>query len=70
MKFAFDVLRRLVWFLGLPYATFWSIQVLSPSTPVAYTVKTFVAFWLLFWIVRWMVQNIRHGDWTDVFSIE
>lgn len=70
MVIVFDLLSRVVGFLCMPFATFWSIQTLAPYIVIPYTLQTFCAFWLLFVIVRWVVQNIRHGDWSDIFSIE
>ena len=66
----FDLVLRLVWVLSVPFASFWSIQTLIPLFVIPYTIQTFAAFWLLFIIVRWVTQNIRHGDWSDIFSIE
>ena len=66
----FDLVLRLVWVLSVPFASFWSIQTLIPLLVVPYTIQTFAAFWMLFVIVRWVTQNIRHGDWSDIFSIE
>lgn len=70
LTFVFDVVRRLAWFLGMPYVAFWALRTLIPSISISYTVNTLGAFWVVFWIVRWMVQNIRHGDWADTFSME
>lgn len=70
LRFIFDIARRVVWVVGLPYAVFWSLHTFIPSIIITYNETTFAAFWVLFCAVRWMVQNIRHGDWTDLFSIE
>lgn len=70
MRFVFDVSRRVAWVFAFPYVAFWSLSILIPSLTIHYTAKTLVAFWGLFWVVRWLVQNIRHGDWSDVISLE
>lgn len=64
----FDLTSRIVWLLGFPYAAFWSLGVLVPHIRIQYTLTTLIAFWVLFVVVRWMSQNIRHGDWSDIFS--